>query len=117
RIKRGYYSNRVLPHIVPNDIKPGARGFVATCYYSGLAPIDLFMHAVGSRSSEVYKALLTARSGYLYRRLSNALQDYCIDDDYSVRDASNNIIQTIYGGDAINPINVQLSKISAKKSD
>ncbi|MDE1851436.1 MAG: DNA-directed RNA polymerase subunit A' [Candidatus Micrarchaeota archaeon] len=117
RIKRGYYSNRVLPHIVPNDIKPGARGFVSTCYYSGLAPIDLFMHAVGSRSSEVYKALLTARSGYLYRRLSNALQDYCIDEDYSVRDANNNIIQTIYGGDAINPINVQLSKISAKKSD
>ncbi len=104
RIKRGYYTNRVLPHIVPGDIRPSARGFVATCYYSGLAPTDLFMHAVGSRSSEVYKALLTARSGYLYRRLSNALQDYCVDSDYSVRDTNNNLIETIYGGDKLNPI-------------
>ena len=44
RIKRGYYTNRVLPHIVPGDVRPGARGFVATSYYSGLAPTDLFMH-------------------------------------------------------------------------
>jgi DNA-directed RNA polymerase subunit A' len=113
RIKRGYYTNRVLPHIVPGDVRPGARGFVSTSYYSGLAPTDLFMHAVGSRSSEVYKALLTARSGYLYRRLSNALQDYCVDHDYSVRDANNNLIETIYGGDAVNPVFVQFQKLAA----
>ncbi len=113
RIKRGYYTNRVLPHIVPGDVRPGARGFVATSYYSGLAPTDLFMHAVGSRSSEVYKALLTARSGYLYRRLSNALQDYCVDSDYSVRDTNNNLIQTVYGGDRVNPIFVQFQKLEA----
>jgi len=112
RIRRGYYSNRVLPHIVPGDIRPGARGFVATCYYSGLAPTDLFMHAVGSRSSEVYKALLTARSGYLYRRLSNALQDFCVDSDYSVRDANGNLVEIMYGGDKINPIYGQFQKIA-----
>lgn len=111
RIKRGYYTNRVLPHIVPGDIAPGARGFVATCYYSGLAPKDLFMHAVGSRSSEVYKALLTARSGYLYRRLSNALQDFYVTDDYSVRDTNNNMIETVYGGDIINPVYTQFEKM------
>ena len=115
RIKRGYYTNRVLPHIEPGDVRPGARGFVATSYYSGLAPTDLFMHAVGSRSSEVYKALLTARSGYLYRRLSNALQDYCVDSDYSVRDANNNLIQTTYGGDMVNPIFVQFQKLEAEE--
>ncbi len=116
RIKRGYYTNRVLPHIEPGDVRPGARGFVATSYYSGLAPTDLFMHAVGSRSSEVYKALLTARSGYLYRRLSNALQDYCVDSDYSVRDANNNMIQTVYGGDMVNPIFVQFQKLEADEA-
>jgi DNA-directed RNA polymerase subunit A' len=117
RIKRGYYTNRVLPHIVPGDVRPGARGFVATSYYSGLAPTDLFMHAVGSRSSEVYKALLTARSGYLYRRLSNALQDYCVSSDYSVRDANNNLIQTVYGGDRVNPIYVQFQRLEAEEKD
>jgi DNA-directed RNA polymerase subunit A' len=116
RIRRGYYSNRVLPHIVPGDVRPGARGFVATSYYSGLAPTDLFMHAVGSRSSEVYKALLTARSGYLYRRLSNALQDYSVNEDFSVRDASNNLIQTIYGGDMISPVCIQFAEMQEEDS-
>jgi DNA-directed RNA polymerase subunit A' len=115
RIKRGYYTNRVLPHIAPGDIAPGARGFVATCYYSGLAPMDLFMHAVGSRGSEVYKALLTARSGYLYRRLSNALQDFYVTRDYSVRDTNNNIVETEYGDDSINPIYVQFEKMDAEE--
>ncbi len=113
RIKRGYYTNRVLPHIPPNDIAPVSRGFVTTSYYSGMHPVELFMHAVGSRGSEVYKALLTGRSGYLYRRLSNALQDYYVRNDLSVRDVNNNIIQTIYGGDAINPMRARFSKEKA----
>ena len=116
RIKRGYYTRRVLPHIVPGDVRPGARGFVSTNYYTGLSPIDLFMHAVGSRGSEVYKALLTARSGYLYRRLSNALQDLYVERDFSVRDTSNNIVQTIYGGDAVEPLSVQFMKMREKES-
>ncbi len=111
RIKRGYYTNRVLPHIAPGDVRPGARGFVATSYYSGLAPTDLFMHAVGSRGSEVYKALLTARSGYLYRRLSNALQDYSVKSDYSVRDANNNLVEVVYGGDKMNPLYTQFDTV------
>lgn len=115
RIKRGYYTRRVLPHIVPGDVRPGARGFVATNYYTGLSPIDLFMHAVGSRGSEVYKALLTARSGYLYRRLSNALQDLYIERDLSVRDTSNNIVQTVYGGDSLEPISVQFVRLKEKE--
>ncbi len=110
RIKRGYYTNRVLPHIPPNDIAPVSRGFVTTSFYSGMHPVELFMHAVGSRGSEVYKALLTGRSGYLYRRLSNALQDYYVRKDLSVRDVNNNIIQTIYGGDAMNPMRSRFAK-------
>ncbi len=117
RIKRGYYTNRVLPHIYSGDVRPRARGFVATNYYTGLSPIDLFMHAVGSRGSEVYKALLTARSGYLYRRLSNALQDFHVDRDLSVRDTNNNLIQTVYGGDAVSPVNVQFLKMAEKEKE
>jgi DNA-directed RNA polymerase subunit A' len=111
RIKRGYYTGRLLPHIKQRDIGPSARGFIITNYYMGLSPADLFMHAVGSRGSEVYKALLTGRSGYLYRRLSNALQDYYVTEDDSVRDVNNNIIQTVYGGDAINPVNVKFVEL------
>ena len=111
RIKRGYYTNRVLPHIPPGDVGPIAHGFITTSYFSGMHPVELFMHAVGSRGSEVYKALLTGRSGYLYRRLSNALQDYYVKNDLSVRDVNNNIIQTLYGGDGINPTESRFADI------
>ncbi len=115
RIKRGYYTNRLLPHIKPGDVGPTARGFIITNYYGGLSPIDIFSHAVGSRGSEVYKALLTGRSGYLYRRLSNALQDYYVKKDLSVRDINNNIIETVYGADAIDPVKVQFAKMSEEE--
>ncbi len=111
RIKRGYSTNRVLPHIMPGDISPPARGFVVSNYLYGMTPIDFYMHAIGSRGSEVYKALLTARSGYLYRRMSNALQDFYVDYDLSVRDVHGKLVQTMYGGDGIDPIKERIHEM------
>ncbi len=111
RIRRGYATNRVLPHIKPNSLNPTAKGFVTTNFYIGLSPIDLYMHAIGSRGSVVYKALLTARSGYLQRRLINALQDYYTGEDLSVRDVHGNIIETIYAGDGIDPVKRSFLKV------
>ncbi|MGC8538501.1 MAG: DNA-directed RNA polymerase subunit A' [Candidatus Micrarchaeia archaeon] len=115
RIKRGYASNRVLPTIKPNDMTPTAKGFIVSSYYSGLSPEELFMHAIGSRISLVYKAMLTARSGYLQRRLINALQDYYVNKDESVRDIHGNIIETLYGGDGVDPIKVRFTDYLEKK--
>jgi len=46
-------------------------------------------------------ALRTPKSGYLYRRLANALQDLVMAYDGTVRDASNNIVQFKYGIDGV----------------
>jgi DNA-directed RNA polymerase subunit A' len=46
-------------------------------------------------------ALRTPKSGYLYRRLSNALQDIRIEYDYTVRDARKKIIQFKYSEDGM----------------
>ena len=54
----------------------------------------MMMHAIGARSSVIHKGLLTPKSGYLQRRLANALQDYYVYTDNSVRDMGNNMIQT-----------------------
>ncbi len=110
RIKRGYYTNRVVPHIAKNDSSSGAHGFVSNGFVDGLTPIEMIMHAVGGRGTVIQKGLLTQRSGYLQRRLANALQDYYVLHDNSVRDVNNNVIETIYGGDAIDPTKVEFSK-------
>ena len=46
-------------------------------------------------------ALRTPKSGYLYRRLANALQDLRVEYDNTVRDASRNVVQFSYGEDGI----------------
>ena len=64
---------------------------------------EFYFHAMAGRESIVNTAIRTSRSGYMQRRLINALQDYVVDYDYSVRDASNKLVQFTYGGDAKDP--------------
>ena len=80
---------------------PEAGGFIGRGYKEGLKPYEYFFAAMTGRDSLMDTALRTPKSGYLYRRLSNALQDIKIGYDYTVRDAKDNIIQFTYGDDNI----------------
>ena len=53
------------------------------------------------RDSLMDTALRTPKSGYLYRRLSNAMQDLRVEHDGTVRDASGRIVQFSYGEDGV----------------
>jgi DNA-directed RNA polymerase subunit A' len=108
RPSRGY-NGRVLPYFKRNDKNPSAKGFVSSSFFNGLKPIEFFMHAMGSRDSAMSKSLVIAQSGYLQRRLVNAMQDFYVDENLSVKDASGSLIQTIYGGDGIDPTKERLS--------
>jgi len=48
-------------------------------------------------------ALRTPKSGYLYRRLANALQDLKVEYDGTVRDNRGVIVQFMYGEDGVDP--------------
>ncbi|MEM4146363.1 MAG: DNA-directed RNA polymerase subunit A', partial [Metallosphaera sp.] len=103
RIKRGY-STRTLPHFKPNDISPEARGFIYSSFRSGLNPIETFFHAAGGREGLVDTAVRTSQSGYMQRRLINALSDLRIEYDGTVRTLYGEVIQTLYGGDGVHPM-------------
>ncbi|MEM4634203.1 MAG: hypothetical protein QW275_03550, partial [Candidatus Anstonellaceae archaeon] len=103
RLKRGY-RGRTLPHFKKNDLGAAARGFVFGSFKSGLSPTEFFHHSMGGRESLVNTAIRTARSGYMQRRLINALQDMVVAQDLSVRDSRGVIVQFIYGGDGQDPI-------------
>ena len=114
RPSRGY-KGRVLPYFKRGDVSPRAKGFITSSFLDGMDPVELYMHAIGARDAAMGKSLLTAVSGYLQRRLINALQDLYVKEDLSVRDASGAIIQTIYGGDGIDPIKVKFAEEKVKK--
>ena len=109
RPSRGY-SGRILPYLKKNDRRPIAKGFVKSSFFEGLTPVEFFMHAMGSRDSAMSKSLVTAQSGYLQRRLINAMQDFYVEEDLSVKDASGSLIETIYGGDGVDPTKEKISK-------
>jgi DNA-directed RNA polymerase subunit A' len=102
RVNRGYL-NRTLPHFQPGDLSAEAKGFVASSYKSGLTPTEYFFHSMGGREGLVDTAVRTSRSGYMQRRLINALEDIKVKEDGSVRDTTGSIIQFQYGEDGIDP--------------
>ena len=103
RINRGY-SQRTLPHFKINDLTPKARGFVVSSYRNGLKPIEFFFHSMGGREGLVDTAVRTSTSGYMQRRLVNALQDMVVENDGTVRNSDKNIIQFAWGDDGIDPM-------------
>jgi DNA-directed RNA polymerase subunit A' len=102
RISRGY-KNRSLPHFKPGDLSPKARGFVRSSIYDGMDPIEMFYEIMSGREGLMDQSLRTRTSGYMYRRVSNAIQDLTVDYDRSVRDAEGTVIQFLAGEDGIDP--------------
>ena len=102
RIVRGY-DDRTLPHFKKGDRGSDAHGFIAHSYKGGLNPTEFFFHAIGGREGLVDTAVRTSQSGYLQRRMINALQDLKVAYDGTVRTTGGRIIQFQYGEDSTDP--------------
>ncbi|MEM3699793.1 MAG: DNA-directed RNA polymerase subunit A' [Candidatus Bathyarchaeia archaeon] len=102
RILRGYVG-RALPHFKFGDPSPKARGFVYSSYQKGLDAIEFFFHAMGGREGLVDTAVRTQQSGYMQRRLINALEHIRLEYDGTVRNSAGDIIQFRYGEDGVDP--------------
>jgi DNA-directed RNA polymerase subunit A' len=109
RIERGYL-NRTLPHFKKGELGAKAKGFVHSSYKSGLDPIEFFFHAMGGREGLVDTAIRTAQSGYMQRRLVNALQDLQVKSSGLVTDNQGNVIQTMFGEDGVDPAKSDFGK-------
>ena len=98
-----------------NNIEPESRGWVRNGFKSGLKPHEFFMHALTGRDALMDTALRTPKSGYLYRRLANAMQDLKVEYDNTVRNASKKIVQFSYGEDGIDVSKSEAGKINVKR--
>src|SRR5260370_22165715 len=100
RILRGY-RRRARSFYKPGERRAAPRGFVYHSYRDGLEPIEFFFHAMGGREGLVDTAVRTQQSGYMQRRLINALEHLRVEYDSTVRDSRGNIIQVRYGEDGV----------------
>jgi len=109
RINRGY-EGRTLSHYQPDDLSAEAHGFVENSYRGGLTPREFFFHAMGGREGLVDTAVRTSKSGYLQRRLINALSELEAQYDGTVRDTSGTVVQFEFGEDGTSPVKVSSSE-------
>ena len=114
RIEKGF-DGRTLSHFKKGDLSSEAHGFIANGFKGGLTPAEFFFGSMTGRDSLMDTALRTPKSGYLYRRLANAMQDLKVEYDHTVRDASRKIIQFEYGEDGIDVSKSENGKLNVKR--
>ncbi|MFC1728676.1 DNA-directed RNA polymerase subunit A' [Nanoarchaeota archaeon] len=114
RIDKGF-SKRTLSVFKKDDLSPAARGFIRGGFKHGLKPHEFFFMSMTGRDSLMDTALRTPKSGYLYRRLANAMQDLKVEYDHTVRDASGRIVQFEYGEDGIDVSKSENGELNVKK--
>jgi len=114
RISTGF-RNRTLSCFKQGDLSSEARGFIRSSFKKGLNPKEFYFGAITGRDSLMDTALRTPKSGYLYRRLANALQDLKVEYDGTVRDATGNIVQFAYGEDGLEVSKTEQGKINVDR--
>ncbi|KAJ1921243.1 DNA-directed RNA polymerase III subunit C1 (rpo31) [Mycoemilia scoparia] len=106
RISNGF-TDRTLPHFKKHTMSPDAKGFVSDSFFTGLSPTEFLFHAVTGREGLVDTAVKTAETGYMQRRLVKGLEDLTAHYDLSVRGSTGDMIQFTYGGDALDPAELE----------
>ncbi|ODV80533.1 DNA-directed RNA polymerase III subunit C1 [Suhomyces tanzawaensis NRRL Y-17324] len=101
------FQDRSLPHFTKNSKTPQSKGFVRNSFYSGLTPPEFLFHAISGREGLVDTAVKTAETGYMSRRLMKSLEDLSSQYDNSVRNSSNGVVQFTYGGDGLDPFDME----------
>ena len=109
RPKAGF-SERLLSSSPKGSNQVMDYGFVQSNFFDGMSPREYFCHAIGGRQGEIDTGVATKVSGYLYRRLSNALKDLVVNDELKVTTADGQVIQFMYGEDGLSPEKAYLGK-------
>ena len=114
RIKRGYIE-RTLPHFRKGDLSAEAHGFVKKGFKQELSPTELFWNIMNGREGLMDKSLRTRKSGYMQRRLINALQDMQVKKDGLVKNSAGKIVQFVAGEDGVDPSRSEWGKVRWKE--
>lgn len=101
------FQDRSLPHFAKMSKTPQSKGFVRSSFFSGLLPPEFLFHAISGREGLVDTAVKTAETGYMSRRLMKSLEDLSALYDNTIRNSSNGIVQFTYGGDGLDPLELE----------
>jgi DNA-directed RNA polymerase beta' subunit len=90
---------RTLPYFAKDDDSADSRGFISQSLLQGLTPQQYYFYAMAGRIGIIDTAVKTAETGYIQRRLIKNMEDISVRPDHTVRDATGNIVNFLYGED------------------
>lgn len=109
------YGNRTLPHYplkeseMTDRMSFEARGFIFNSFLHGLTPQEYYFHSLTGREGISDTSLKTSCSGYIQRRLVKSTEDLYIQQDSTIRNRDNSIVQFSYANH-LNPTHCILKK-------
>ncbi|EPY32496.1 hypothetical protein AGDE_08637 [Angomonas deanei] len=101
------FRQRTLPHFVLDDYGEASRGMASRGYVVGLQPHEFFFHTMAGREGLIDTAVKTSDTGYLQRKLMKALEDVHAAYDGTVRTATQELIQLVYGEDGLDGARIE----------
>ena len=116
RVQYGF-TDRTLPHFPRFDNGIEARGFIRNSFIEGLTPSEVLFQAISGREGKISSSIITADSGYTSRKFIKATEDLKVNYDFTVRNASNMVIQFQYADDILDPCKIELTKIELIELD
>jgi DNA-directed RNA polymerase II subunit RPB1 len=108
-------NRRTLPYFHQDDDRSMARGMIVNSYYQGLSWTEFIFHIGGGRENMIDKAIKTAETGYLQRKLIKMGEDVMIKYDGTVRTANDHIVQLLFGYTGIDTTRCHEYEISLLK--
>jgi DNA-directed RNA polymerase II subunit RPB1 len=112
-----FLGSRCMPLFHAFDPRPAARGFVRSAYIDGLAPSEVFFHAMGGREGLIDTAVKTSETGYTQRRLVKVTESVTVSYSGAVVDASGSVVQFAYGDDGYDGARVEAATPVAMRLD
>lgn len=100
-------SGKTLPCFAPFDPTPRSGGFISDRFLTGVRPQEYYFHCMAGREGLVDTAVKTSRSGYLQRCLVKNLESLSVSYDRTIRSSDGSIVQFLYGGDGLDPLETQ----------
>ena len=104
---------RCLSHIHPEDIDPVTTGFCENNFIKGIDPLSYYYQIRASRSSLMNTYLKTSDTGD-WRRKAKSGTKYIRSFYGPVKNVEYNIIQHLFGGDGLDPENLEKTTIDGK---
>ena len=109
------FNRRTSPYYHQDDDRSCSRGLIVNSYYQGLTWPEFIFHIGGGRENIIDKAIKTAETGYLQRKLIKMGEDIMIKYDSTVRTANDSIIQLLFGYNGIDTTKCHSYKVELIK--